>query len=318
VGEGEAPATPDPGADQGLPDHILDLGEDETPASGAGTAAPQAGGVAAAGDVEVTAAKAVPQRSGMLVKLLMIGGAGFAAFKIGMFDNIMMLIDVSGSEPVAPVVSIKEPIESPDLSEPIQSGSDAGAPIGQETQDPPSGDGGVWQDPRMAELVEDATPKPAENTPVAQEEVQEEQVYAEEQEGEWFFEGVVYDMISLKPVSGAEMLFMDESESETYDAVTNSRGRYRVRLPSMPQGYKLIVDHRDYLGMYFDEAAPSYRKISMSKRKQLRAARPKNAPWAGRIGRKNRRDIVLFPEIPDQNVRPKAAKPILEEPFADQ
>lgn len=205
---------------------------------------------------------------GGALKLVVIAAAAFLAFKLGLLDNLLMLVGLA-SPPAPPPAAIAVPGPSPQAApeparaapyEPLSSG--AGGPIASSETEP-----------------EAQKPAPA---------------------AEWTFEGTVYDMLSFRPVKGVVLLFMTENEDETFESRTDARGHFKIVLPPRPGGYKLVADHPEYIGEYFDETAPSIKTWSLSKRRQMRAARPSHRPWAAKDGAPVRRDFVLFPDITDR------------------
>ncbi|MFA6028952.1 MAG: carboxypeptidase-like regulatory domain-containing protein [Elusimicrobiota bacterium] len=113
----------------------------------------------------------------------------------------------------------------------------------------------------------------------------------------WRFEGRVYDILSLKPVAGANLTFLADDGGQG-GAVSGSDGRFRVKLPSSSGGYRVIVDQSDYDGDHFDDPSANYRSMTLAARAVLRNSVPKHRPWKGGAGTV-RRDIALFPLSPD-------------------
>lgn len=113
----------------------------------------------------------------------------------------------------------------------------------------------------------------------------------------WRFEGRVYDILSLKPVAGANLTFLADDGGQG-GAVSGADGRFRVKLPSTPGGYRLVVDQSDYDGDHFDDPSANYRAMTLAARAALRNSVPKHRAWKGAAGTV-RRDIALFPLSPD-------------------
>ena len=226
-----------------------------------------------------------------------VAGVAFLAFQIGLFDNLLSLFGIQrGKPPVQAPAAPAGPI--PDQASPPS-----------ETAPPPQG----AQSTPASPVAPGAAPQPtmpAAGTrvpgagPPAVPEAEPKKVPPPQKKKRaaiWIFEGTVYDLITLKPVAGASLMFV--SGNRDYPIETNSRGVYRVRLPAMRRGgYRLIVDHEEYLSDYFDEVRPPYYKRSLAYRSKLRALRPRNKPWIGHPQGKTRRNFALFPEIPDRDV----------------
>jgi hypothetical protein len=114
----------------------------------------------------------------------------------------------------------------------------------------------------------------------------------------WDFEGRVYDLVTLEPIAGVEMTFL--SDENTVATKTNKDGRFKIKLPPMREGYKLVTDHPDYAEEYFDESVAAYRKMPVGKRLLLRNVNPKHPAWITTEGAPLSRDVALFPLSPDQ------------------
>lgn len=211
----------------------------------------------------VTGAPSLPAGA---LKLAAIAGGAFLAFKLGLLDNLLMAFGLM-SPPAPPPRAVETP---PAVAEP--------APAPRAAIPPPE------PLPSLEPAAPEVPAVPAPPPPPAK----------------WTFEGRVYDMMSLKPVKGAVLLFMTQSEEETFEANTDDQGRYRIVVPSRPRGFKIVVDHVDYISEYFDEADPPYRSWTTAKRRQLRAAKPVHKAWTAAGAAPARRNIVLFPDIMDR------------------
>lgn len=113
---------------------------------------------------------------------------------------------------------------------------------------------------------------------------------------QWVFEGRIYDMITLRPVFAAE-LRLEAGDEKPAAAQTDENGRYRVSVPALEgETYQLTLTHPDYDGKrYFDEISPPYRTLDAQERRAMRRLVPRHKAWAGRVGGKTRRDLVLVP-----------------------
>jgi len=115
----------------------------------------------------------------------------------------------------------------------------------------------------------------------------------------WDFEGQVYDMLTLKPVPGVEMTFY--SDEGNHQTKSGKDGRYRISLPGLRSGgYRLQADHPDYADEYFDDPGSALRKAPLKQRAGLRNSNPTNLPWSADRKAPLRRDVVLFPFVPDR------------------
>lgn len=204
------------------------------------------------------------------LKFAAIAGGAFLAFKLGFLDNLLGLVGLSSSPPSG--------IEAPGEPVPVPMPEPAAPSQPQEPFNPnlPSQGGPVAAAP-------DVPAAPA--APVV---------------AEWRFEGKVSDILSMKPVKGAILLFMTQAEDETFEARSDEKGRFEVKLTARKDGYKLVIDHAEYIADYFDETEPPYRTWTQSRRRQLRAAKPVHKAWIAPSSDPVRRDVLLFPEFTDR------------------
>lgn len=254
--------------------------------------------------------KPPPQGGG--VKTIAVLAGAFLLFKVGAFDNILMLFGLGASPAESVPAASTDPLPLPEPA-PLTAEDDAReaaasaastasmTPMKEQTFDP-------LDDPRMKALnaevekkLESSGPKPRADRPAARGEEPPDaaEAAAESSADDWVFQGRLYDMISLKPVAGAELMLMDSGEQNIFTARSDAKGRYEFDVPAVKGGYRLVVDHPYYLADYFDEKNPPYAKSPLSARRQLRAARPTHKPWIG-SGKPVRRDVILYPEIPDR------------------
>ncbi len=77
--------------------------------------------------------------------------------------------------------------------------------------------------------------------------------------GEWTMRGVIYDLITLKPIPGAHMIFTDNVTNSRAQIQIDARGRYRVTLPSLTgRGYLVTLSKTGYLKSYLNLQPHSY------------------------------------------------------------
>lgn len=202
------------------------------------------------------------------LKLLLIGGAVFLAFKLGLLDNLLGLVGLGSAPPPAVTDQPIDPL-APEPPTPA-------AP--KPNFEPPLPD-------QSAPVVAAPETPAAPAVPVV---------------SEWAFEGKVSDILSMRPVKGAVLLFMTPDEDETFEARSDDSGRWQIKLPTRKDGYKLVIDHSEYIADYFDETEPPYRTWTQARRRQLRAAKPAHAPWKAPDASPLRRDVLLFPEFTDR------------------
>lgn len=207
------------------------------------------------------------------LKLAAIAGGAFLAFKLGMLDNLLALVGISASPPPA--------AEAPAEPAPV--------PMPEPTPSSPSAEPEAPFDPNL----------PSQGGPVAAA-PEAPAAPAAPAAVDWRFEGKVSDILSMKPVRGAVLLFMTQAEDETFEARSDAKGRFEVKLAARKDGYKLVIDHPEYIAEYFDETEPPYRSWTQARRRQLRAARPAHKAWMAPGAEPVRRDVLLFPEFTDR------------------
>jgi len=85
----------------------------------------------------------------------------------------------------------------------------------------------------------------------------------------WAIRGLVYDLYSLKPVSGARVTFVSRATGERLIARTDSAGHYSLKAPRLSTGgYDVTVRHPRYQDNYLDENEPPYRQMGLERRRE--------------------------------------------------
>lgn len=83
----------------------------------------------------------------------------------------------------------------------------------------------------------------------------------------WLVRGEVYDLLSLKPVSGARITFTSRADGKSRAARSDAKGRYRLKLPKLKEGgYDAAVSHPAYRPIFLEEMAPPYSSQKASRR----------------------------------------------------
>jgi hypothetical protein len=83
----------------------------------------------------------------------------------------------------------------------------------------------------------------------------------------WEVRGLVYDLYSLKPVSGAQVSFVSHETGERLAARTDRAGHYSLKAPRLSSGgYDVTVRHPLYQDNYLDENDPPYRQMGLERR----------------------------------------------------
>lgn len=85
----------------------------------------------------------------------------------------------------------------------------------------------------------------------------------------WKIHGKVYDLLTLKAVKRAAIVFKDKNSNAKYSAVTDKEGLYSVALPPIDSGgYEVTVSHPDCGPVYLDEQEPPYHQLPPDRRKE--------------------------------------------------
>lgn len=87
---------------------------------------------------------------------------------------------------------------------------------------------------------------------------------------EWRMRGVIYDLITLKPVPGVHMIFTDNVTNSKAQIKTDSEGRYRVMLPSLPgRGYLVSLSNPGYEKAYLDPGTEGVQEMTLDRRTEI-------------------------------------------------
>ena len=81
--------------------------------------------------------------------------------------------------------------------------------------------------------------------------------------------GTVYDLLTLKPVPGAQVIFTARSSGRSVHARTDSAGRYTLNLArSSEGGFEAAIIRKDYPDKYLEENDPPYRTMGLKRRQE--------------------------------------------------
>jgi hypothetical protein len=87
---------------------------------------------------------------------------------------------------------------------------------------------------------------------------------------EWKLRGTVYDLATLKPLAGCQLTFSDTETNRNIQTRTNSEGRYKTVVPSLPErGYAVKAEKNGYSPNYLDPGVEGVRAMSGPERKEL-------------------------------------------------
>lgn len=87
---------------------------------------------------------------------------------------------------------------------------------------------------------------------------------------EWKLRGVIYDLVTLKPVPGVHIIFTDNETNSRAQIVTDSEGRYRTILPPLRErGYLVSLSKPGYSKTYLDPGTEGVPEKPLAEREQL-------------------------------------------------
>ena len=86
----------------------------------------------------------------------------------------------------------------------------------------------------------------------------------------WHLRGVVYDLLTLKPMSGCAMTFTDPVGHSQEHGTTDARGRYRIVLPPLSgRGYLVAIEKSGYAKNYLNPATEDVAQMPAESRAEL-------------------------------------------------
>ncbi|MBI5245473.1 MAG: hypothetical protein HY922_17550 [Elusimicrobia bacterium] len=149
--------------------------------------------------------------------------------------------------------------------------------------------------PRAPAKVENAPP-PAKKEPLDEPVVLE---HTPPSMREWGFSGAVFDLMTLKPVPDAELVFTDPGSGARFPIATDKQGLYRLVLPACSDGYDMAVSHPKYEPKYIPDGDFAFKSLPLSRRREIsvesaRTVQHKELFSAGPDGQL-KRDMALIP-----------------------
>lgn len=105
-------------------------------------------------------------------------------------------------------------------------------------------------------VMKTAAPKPVVERPAAP------------AKGTFTVRGSIFDLMTLTPVSGAEIRFKDGDTEKQVSVATDEKGRYKISLKSNGTGYALSIRHPRYSKRGLEDWGVSFRSMSRAQREQ--------------------------------------------------
>ena len=87
---------------------------------------------------------------------------------------------------------------------------------------------------------------------------------------EWKLRGTIYDLTTLKPLSGVELTFADEERNLSIKTRSDAAGRYRVLVPPLSgRGYSVAAAKHGYASNYLDPGTEGVREKDATERESI-------------------------------------------------
>jgi len=87
----------------------------------------------------------------------------------------------------------------------------------------------------------------------------------------WIFEGSVFDLETLRPLAGAELVFSSKSPGRTFRTKTDQKGRYGLRVPFLKDHavYAVRILRKGYARSYLDPQTQGVTDMPLDERRRL-------------------------------------------------
>ncbi len=87
---------------------------------------------------------------------------------------------------------------------------------------------------------------------------------------EWKVRGVIYDLVTLKPVPGVHMIFTDNVTNSRVQIKTDEEGRYKALLPFLAgRGYLVTLSKAGYEKSYLDPGTEGVSEMTVERRTEI-------------------------------------------------
>lgn len=87
---------------------------------------------------------------------------------------------------------------------------------------------------------------------------------------EWKMRGVIYDLMTLRPVPAARLIFTDNETNLRAVIQSDGNGRYRAILPPLPgRGYVVTISKPGYSNSYLNPGTEGVAEMSIDQRREL-------------------------------------------------
>jgi hypothetical protein len=87
---------------------------------------------------------------------------------------------------------------------------------------------------------------------------------------EWKMRGVIYDLLTLKPIPGVHMIFTDNETNSRAQIQSDAQGRYRAILPALAgRGYLVTLSKPGYLKSYLNPGTEGVADMTLERRTEI-------------------------------------------------
>ncbi len=111
--------------------------------------------------------------------------------------------------------------------------------------------------------------------------------------------GSVFDLITLKPVFKAKVVFTDTGTQEKRETATGPDGSFSLELAANMDGWDIQVRHDDYDRKYSEDWKPSLRSFAEERRAEaaatIRSRKGERVHILGREGDSVQKDLAVIP-----------------------
>lgn len=118
----------------------------------------------------------------------------------------------------------------------------------------------------------------------------------------WSYRGAVYDLMTLRPVGLAQLVFQDSVRGTKFETFSRRDGRFRVDLPPPAgKGYYLVASHQGYHSRYVLGAGPGSARSWSPRRRRAAALElertlppPRSIGWETTAGAGSQIELFLL------------------------
>jgi hypothetical protein len=119
---------------------------------------------------------------------------------------------------------------------------------------------------------------------------------------DWEVRGEVYDLLTLEPVAGAEIVFREDPTAAGKRVETDASGKFTALVPAATaKGLVVSFSHPDYDDVFLEETRAPYKRWSLDRRQdayaEAQTAEVLHVPLFGVIGEATVYNIAALPKL---------------------